>query len=83
MNNFLTVQLPAKVKIQALGGREVEIDKIEIHQMVDSPLKKTVWAHCRNYPNRILLWEGAAYDAIGQWTDTDITARILELYTAP
>ena len=83
MANFLTVQLPAKVKVKALGNREVEIDKIQIHEMVDSPMRKTVWAHCNNHPTRILLWEGAAYDAIGQWTDADVTARILELYTTP
>ena len=81
MNNFLTIQLPAPVKIKALGNREVEIDKIEVYQMIDSPLRKTVWAHCSNHPKRILLWEGVAYDAIGQWTDTDVINRILELYS--
>ena len=27
----------------------------------------------------LVLWEGDAYTNIGQWTDEDVTARILEL----
>lgn len=80
MGNFLTVDLPSKVTVKALGNREVEIEKIEIHELVDSPVKKTVWANCRNHPTRILLWEGAAYDAIGQWTETDVINRLKEIY---
>jgi hypothetical protein len=30
----------------------------------------------------ITLWEGSAYDAIGQWTDTDVTNRLNELYNS-
>jgi hypothetical protein len=27
------------------------------------------------------LWEGADYDTIGQWTDTDVTNKLLSLYS--
>lgn len=81
MSNYLTVTLPAKIKVKALGNREVEIEKIEVYEMIDNPVKKTVWAICRNHPTRILLWEKEAYDAAGQWTDTDVVNRILALYT--
>ena len=80
MNTFLTVDLPSKVKVKALGNKEVEIDKIEIHELVDSPISKTVTAICRNHPVRIKLWEGAAYDAIGDWTNQNVIDRVLELY---
>lgn len=30
-------------------------------------------------PKMLILWDGEAYDAIGQYTDTDIKKRILEL----
>lgn len=80
MNSFLTVTLPAKVKVKALGNREVEIEKIEVFEMIDNPFKKTVTALCTNHPTRITLWKGTDYDAVGQWTDTDVTNRILELY---
>lgn len=80
MNNYLTVNLPNKVKVKALGGVEVEIDKIEIFEMIDNPVKKLVTAICRNHPTRIIVWKDAEYDAIGQWTDTDVVNRILEIY---
>jgi hypothetical protein len=28
---------------------------------------------------QFVLWTGAAYDSIGQWTDADAHARVLEL----
>lgn len=80
MNNYLTITLPNKVKVKALGNKEVEIDKIEIFEMIDNPVKKTVTAICRNHPTRIILWKDAEYDAAGQWTDTDVINRVLDLY---
>ena len=83
MSTFLEVTLPAPVKVKALGNKEVEISKIEIFEMIDNPFKKTVTVICRNHPVRIELWKDAEYDAIGQWTDTDVTNKILALYTNP
>lgn len=83
MSTYPTIALPAKIKVKALGNRDVEIDKIEIRKITDDPYRKTVIATCNNHPMVIKLWEGAAYDAIGQWTDTDVVNRVLELYTAP
>jgi len=81
MENYLTVELPQLTTVKALGNRDVEITKIEIFEMIDNPVKKEVWVSCRNHPTRILLWKGDAYDAIGQWTNTDVTNRVLELYS--
>lgn len=64
------------------------IPEIEIHDFqllgiyidhyIDSPSFKKVEAYTRQLGS-IILWEGAAYDAIGQWTDTDAQARLVEL----
>jgi hypothetical protein len=81
MENYLTVELPQPTTVKALGNRDVEITKIEIFEMIDNPVKKEVWVSCRNHPTRILLWKGEDYDAIGQWTDTDVINRVLELYS--
>lgn len=55
------------------------IDKITIASMYDFPERKIVQANTREI-GVIVLWEGAEYDAIGQWTDTDVINRINELY---
>jgi len=52
--------------------------KINIIAMTDNPVDKTVMAFAE--PTGIIkLWEGAAYDAIGQWTNDQVSARVLQL----
>lgn len=81
MTNFIKIELPSKVKVKTLGNKEVEIEKIEIFEIVDSNNKRTVTALCINHPTKIVLWEGDEYDAIGEWTTQNVTDRVLELYT--
>jgi len=56
------------------------INQITITRMVDLPLQKKVLVFT-NEVGQIVLWEGAAYEAIGQWTDQDVIARLNELYS--
>jgi hypothetical protein len=51
---------------------------IHIDHYIDSPVFKKVEAYTRQLGS-IILWEGDAYDAIGQWTDADAQARLAEL----
>jgi hypothetical protein len=81
MTNFIKIELPSKVKVKTLGNKEIEIEKIEIFEIVDSNSKKTVTASCINHPTKIVLWSGDAYDAIGEWTTQNVIDRVLELYT--
>ena len=53
---------------------------IEIVSIMDNPTKKTVTAYIVGKPYNVILWEGAAYDNIGQWTDADVQARIIQLF---
>ena len=81
MLTYFIVPLPNKPTIKLRDGKEVQIEQIEIFQLIDSPAKKTVIAICRYQPMMITLWEGPAYDAIGQWKDSEVTRRIQELYS--
>lgn len=54
------------------------LSQITILQMVDMPSSKEVRVMTREL-GPITLWSGAEYDAIGQWTDTDVENRIKEL----
>lgn len=56
-----------------------DLNNISIDHYIDSPSYKTVTAYTKQV-GAILLWEGDAYDAIGQWTDSDVEARLLELF---
>jgi len=56
------------------------INSIQVTNVLDDPINKKVLASTKEVGN-LILWEGAAYDAIGQWTDTDVQNRILEIYS--
>ena len=55
------------------------VNDLTVDEVVDNPARKEVRAFVQQL-GIITLWEGAAYDAIGQWTDADVEARIKELY---
>jgi hypothetical protein len=67
--------------ITIVAEKKKSLDKLTIEQMVDFPSRKLVVAITSEL-GRIRLWQGAEYDAIGQWTDTDVVNRIQELYGA-
>ena len=52
---------------------------INVNLRVDYPEAKRVQAQTKEI-GVITLWSGSAYDAIGQWTDTDVINRIYEMY---
>ena len=55
------------------------VSSLTITRLVDFPQMKKVYAETIKI-GRITLWEEEAYDAIGQWTDTDVMNRLNELY---
>ena len=69
---------PADVII--VPEQKVSLESITITALIDSPSGKTVQAYTAE-AGPITLWSDAAYDAIGQWTDSDVEARIKELYS--
>jgi len=54
------------------------IKELTIEEITDNSGRKTVKAFTKEL-GQLILWEGAAYDAAGQWTDADVQARVLEL----
>lgn len=62
--------------------QKVTLDKLTVVRMVDLPEQKKVVVFLKEIAKPTVLWEGAAYDAAGQWTDSDVAARLLEIYGA-
>jgi hypothetical protein len=59
--------------------KKAVISKITVLNVSDYSESKIVKAFTKEL-GAITLWEGAAYDTIGQWTDTDVINRLNELY---
>jgi hypothetical protein len=70
---------PKKVVLQEEKSKTVTT--LTVNRIVDLPKKKIVRAFVEELDKPVVLWEGAAYDAAGQWTDSDVQARLTELYS--
>lgn len=54
------------------------ITEITVNQVTDLPEQKRVEVYT-NELGIVILWEGAEYDAIGQWTDADVINKLKSL----
>jgi hypothetical protein len=74
-----TITLPSQVVVKEIPAYQVKTTTIEITQIIDDSTTKTITAYTKQF-GAVVLWQGAAYDAIGQWTDNDVKARLIALY---
>jgi len=58
-----------------------KVTELNVNNVIDRPSQKVVVANLREIGS-VVLWQGAAYDAIGQWTDTDVINRLNQLYNS-
>lgn len=71
---------PKKIVLQEEKSKTVS--SLTVNRIVDLPKQKVVRCFIEELEEPIVLWKGDAYDAIGQWTDTDVTNRLNELYNS-
>jgi hypothetical protein len=74
------IKLTAPKTITTVPEQTKTVTELTINRIVDLLAQKKVKAFIEEIPEPVTLWEGAAYDAIGQWTDANVQARLLELY---
>lgn len=82
INKMAIVTLPHAVEKTVVAAQVVSVTTLTITRVVDLPEEKIVRAFVKELPGPIELWAGSAYDAAGQWTDSDVNARIIALMTA-
>jgi len=75
----INLQNPKKVVLQEEKSKTVTT--LTVTRLVDLPKKKVVRAFVEELDEPVVLWEGEAYDAAGQWNDSDVEARLTELYS--
>jgi len=73
----ITFNKPTEILI--ISERKISVEKITIVEVVDNPSRKIVWATTKEV-GKVILWKDADYDAIGQWTDSNVSNRVIELY---
>jgi hypothetical protein len=76
----ITLNSPKKIVLQEEKSKTVST--LTVNRVVDLPKQKMVRCFIEELEEAIILWEGAAYDAVGQWTDANVEARLIELYNS-
>ena len=75
----ITLQTPQTIVIKPEETKTLE--KLTVMRMVDLPNEKKVRVFIKELREPITIWEGDEYDAIGQWTDSDVQTKLTELYS--
>ena len=76
----ITLNAPKKIVLQEEKSKTVT--SLTVNRVVDLPKQKMVRVFVEEIDEAIVIWEGAAYDAAGQWTDADVAARLNAIYNA-
>lgn len=74
----LNVALDGTYDIITRPAETKKLSNVTITRMIDMPTAKVVKVATLELGD-LILWTGDEYDAIGQWTDADVQARIKAL----
>lgn len=75
----MKIELNKATEVVVVTEKKISVEEITINEIIDLPIRKMVVAKTKEV-GQVILWKDADYDAIGQWTDSDVVARISELY---
>ena len=76
----MAIKFTTPIELVIQKEEKKTISSLTIISVIDQPINKTVVVSTKEI-GKFIIWQGAAYDAIGQWTDTDVQNRILEIYS--
>jgi hypothetical protein len=82
MAKELNLTSTTKIIIVTREEVSIEVNKISIDSIIDSGnsvTSKISFFNENGYTKQLVLWEGEDYLNIGDWTDSDVNSRILEL----
>lgn len=74
----MKITLDTEKEIVVVKEIKKTITEITVNQVTDLPEVKRVEA-ITNELGLVVLWQGEEYDAIGQWTDTDVINKLKSL----
>lgn len=76
----MKVTLDSKKDISIVDAVKINTDEVTVNQVTDNYTSViALISFGKERTKEIILWEGEAYVAIGQWTDTQVQKRLIEL----
>ena len=76
----MTITLSAATTQVIVPQKTKTITTLTVQRMVDLPAQKQVKVFVKELNDPIILWSGATYDNVGQWTDVDVQAALLSKF---
>ena len=77
----MEIQLSNPKDVVIVKEQKKTIEKVTVLEIVDLPSRKQVIAKTQELGS-VILWKDSEYNAIGQWTDTDVVNKLNELYNS-
>jgi len=72
----------AQPKEQVIVPQQVKtVTTLTVQRMVDIPNQKVVKIFTQELNDPIILWSGATYDAVGQWTDDQVMSALTAMFS--
>ncbi len=75
----LIITLPTEVVVREIPAVQIKTSTLEVLSVEDLSNQRKIVANTKEL-GPITLWENNTYDRIGQWTDSDIETRLIELF---
>jgi hypothetical protein len=75
----MIITLPTEVTVKEVPSIKIKTSTLEVISIQDVPNKKKIIANTKEL-GLVTLWESETYDRIGQWTDSDVETRLIELF---
>lgn len=75
----MVINLPVEVVVREIPSIQIKSSQIEVISVEDKQSQKKIVANTKQL-GQVTLWESDSYDRIGQWTDSDVESRLIELF---
>ena len=76
----MTITLSAATTQVIVPQKTKTITTLTVQRMVDLPAQNQVKVFVKELNDPIIVWSGATYDNVGQWTDVDVQAALLSKF---
>ena len=78
----MAVSLGSTQNVVVTPAKTISLSEVNVNRWSDNPSTKKVTAFIKELNNPVVLWEGEAYDTIGDWTTAQANARLVEIINA-
>ena len=75
----LIINLPTEVVVKEIPALQIKTSSLEVLSVQDIPSMKKIVAKTKQLGD-VVLWESDSYEKVGQWTDSDVETRLIELF---